>query len=882
MGEGKKETRQDRMFRSLLRLFPFEFRSDYGRDMEHTFADQRREAEREGTPGILRLWWETIAGIFRTAPREHWEMLRQDAGFAVRMMRKNPGFTLVVVLTLALGIGANTAIFSVINGVMLRPLPYANGPRVVRLRQMAPLAGIQSAGFSPVELNDYRQMSSTFSEIVEYHSMSFTFFGQGDPQRVVTGVVSANFFQVLGVKPVMGRLFLPGEDQRGAEPVLLLTYSYWKNVMGSDPKIIGKTFQMNDRVHTVVGVLPPLPGYPDTNLIYMPISSCPFRSAPRMDTDRDARMLAAFAKLKPGVTYEQAQADAGRVAAQLAAEYPASYPPGQGFTATVAPLARELTEGARPTLLVLLGASGLVLLLTCANVANLTLSRQLRREHELAVRATLGASPGRVFRQLITESTLLAAAGGAFGLLVAGACMTPLVAFAARFTPLTGDIRIDGIVLGFALGVSILTGLLFGSVPALGTRRGLAKTLNQGVGRATEVAGRHRVRNVLVTAQVAISFVLLIGAGLMLRTLVKLQTVDTGYRTENVLSSLVSLNFTKYAESPARLAFFQRTLELISHKPGVISAAFASPFPLDNQANPWVGSLSVEGHPLPKGAPYPHANLHVVSEDYFQTLGIPLVRGRLFNAGDKEDAQEVVIISESLAKRHWPNRDPIGQRVSTNDGKQWNTVVGVVGDVRQYGLNRPPVDTLYAPLLQNLHMGGVLLVHTTSDPRQMAHTIVAAVHEVDPQQPVVRVRTLDDVHDEWLASPRLTATLVGLFASLALIITLAGISGVTALAVSQRTHEIGIRMALGATRGRVLRMVVGEGLVLVTLGLIFGAGSAPIVTRPMADLLFGVKATDPATYVAVALVVLGVAATACFIPSRRAASVDPLRALRSE
>jgi len=387
---------------------------------------------------------------------------------------------------------------------------------------------------------------------------------------------------------------------------------------------------------------------------------------------------------------------------------------------------------------------------------------------------------------------------------------------------------------------------------------------------------------VLVAAQVAISFVLLIGAGLMLRTLVKLQTVDTGYRTENVLSSVVSLNFTKYGDGPARLAFFERALERISQKPGVISVAFASPFPLDNQADPWVGQLSVEGHPLPKGTPYPHANLHIVSQDYFKTLGIPLVRGRLFTAGDKDKTQQVVIVSASLAKRNWPNEDPIGQRVSTDDGKSWNTVVGVVGDVRQYGLNRPPVDTLYGALLQNPTLSGVLLVHTTSDPRQMSHSIVAAVHEVDAQQPVVRVRTLDEVHDEWLASPRLTATLVGLFASLALIITLAGISGVTALAVSQRTHEIGIRMALGATRGRVLRMVVGEGLVLVTLGLIFGAGSAPIVTRPMADLLFGVKATDPATYVAVAVLVLAVAATACFIPSRRAASVDPLRALRAE
>jgi predicted permease len=878
----KKETRHDRVFRALLRLFPFEFRWDYGRDMAHAFADQRRDAERQGMPGLLRLWGETLHGFLTTAPREHWEMFRQDAGFALRMMRKNPGFTAVVVLSLALGIGANTAIFSVINGVLLRPLPYANGPRLVRLYQKAPLAGIEDAGFSPTEINDFRQRSGSLADVVEYHSMSFTLFGQGDPQRVVIGVVSANYFAVLGVKPVLGRLFLPGEDQRGSEPVLLLTYGYWKNVMGSDPNVVGKTFQMNDRVHTVIGVLPPLPSYPDTNLIYMPSSSCPFRSHQHTIEDRDARMLAAFARLKPGVTLEQAQADVATVASNLAKQYPTNYPPGQGYTVLPVSLSSELTRTARPTFLVLLGASGLVLLLTCANVANLTLSRQIRREHELAIRAVLGASHGRVFRQLVTESTLLAMVGGGLGLLVASAGMSLLIAFAARFTPRTGDIRIDGTVLLFALVISVFTGLLFGSIPALGSRRALASALNQGIGRASDAAGRHRVRSLLVTAQVAISFILLIGAGLMLRTLLKLQTVDTGFQSQNVLSSVISLNFTKYSEAPSRTAFYQKLLELLATKPGVISAAFASPFPLDTQSDPYVGTMRIEGRPLPKGTPYAHANLHVVSEQYFQTLGIPLLGGRLFTAADKEGAQSVILISQSLAKRHWPDSDPTGNRISLDDGKNWLTVVGVVGDVRQYGLSRPPMDTLYAPLLQNAQLGGVLMVHTAMDPYRMSRSVVGAVHEVDPLQPVVRVRTLDDIHDEWLASPRLTASLIALFALLALIITLAGISGVTALAVSQRTREIGIRMALGATRGSVLRMVLSQGMVLVILGLILGAVSAPPLTHLMADLLFGVKPTDPLTYLAVAFVVLAVAAAACFIPSRRAASVDPMVALRAE
>src|SRR5271168_4844881 len=357
----KKGASQDRMFGWLLRLFPFDFRSDYGRDMAHTFADQRREAEREGAPGILRLWWETLAGIFSTAPREHWEMLRQDAGFAVRMMRMNPGFTAVVVLTLALGIGANTAIFSVINGVMLRPLPYGNGHELVRLRQQATKAGFDDVAFSVKEWQDYARQNSTLASTAEYHSMYFTFYGQGEAQRLQVGVVSANFFDVMGVKPVLGRLFLPGEDRVGAEPVLVLTYSYWKNVMGGDANAVGKTFEMNDKVHTVVGVLPPLPDYPDSNQMFMASSSCPFRSNPKTVENRDARMLTVLARRKPAVNDQQVAADLSVIASHLGAQYPANYPKEQGYGMSVLPIQQEMTGGARPTFLILLGTAGLVL-----------------------------------------------------------------------------------------------------------------------------------------------------------------------------------------------------------------------------------------------------------------------------------------------------------------------------------------------------------------------------------------------------------------------------------------------------------------------------------------------------------------------------------------
>jgi predicted permease len=882
MPSEKKDTRQQRIFRSLLRLFPFDFRADYGRDMEHTFADQRREAERAGAPGLARLWWETVAGIFATAPREHWEMFRQDAGFAVRMMRKNPGFTLVVVLTLALGIGANSAIFSVINGVLLRPLPYGNGEQLLRLRQQATRAGFDDINFSVKEIADYTQQNHTLAATAEYHSMTFTLYGEGDPQRLTIGVVSANFFDVMGVKPILGRLFLPGEDRAGAEPVLVLTYSYWKNVMGADPNAVGKTFEMNDRVHTVVGVLPPLPDYPDANQMFMPSSSCPFRSNPKTVENRDARMLLMFARRNPGVSDAQVNADLSLIAKGLEKQYPGNYPAEDGYGIDEVRLKEEMTSTGRTTFLILLGATGMVLLLTCANVANLTLARQMRREQELAVRATLGASLVRVLRQLITESTILALAGGVLGLLVASGGTQLLTSFAARFTPRAGDIRIDASVLVFTLVISVATGILFGAIPAFASRQQLAAGLSQGSGRAAGSLARHRLRNMLVTAQVAISFILLIGAGLMLRTLVKLQEVDPGFHPENVLSSTVSLNFTKYMEAEKSRAFYERLLDDLSHRPGVESAAVSMTVPLDNQMGSMEGQLRIEGRPLPAGTPAPKADFRIVSPGYFRTLGIPIPRGRDFTYTDRGPTNAAAIINASFARHQWGDSDPLGQRISTDEGKNWATIVGVVGDVRQYALNRPPVDEVYFALANNAMREASVLIRTAGNPLQMKKEIALAAHRIDPQQPVTRILTLEQIRNEWLASPRLTAILITIFAGVALMITLAGISGVMALVVTQRTREIGIRMALGATRESVLRMVLWQGMVLVVMGLVIGSAGAPPLTRMMKDLLFGVQSTDPATFAAVAVILLAVAAAACLVPSRRAASVNPITALRAE
>jgi len=788
----------------------------------------------------------------------------------------------VVVLTLALGIGANSAIFSVINGVLLHPLPYAHGSELLRLRQQATKLGFYDIGFSVKEIADFTQQNHTLAATAEYHSMSFTLFGQGDPQRLAIGVVSANFFDVMGVKPILGRLFLPGEDRVGADPVLVLTYGYWKNVMGGDPHAVGKRFEMNDRVHTVIGVLPPLPDYPNEVQMYMPSSSCPYRSNPKTVEDRDARMLRLFARRKPGVSDAQVQADLSAIARNLEKEYPGNYPAEDGYGINEVRLKEEMTRSGRLTFLILLGATGMVLLLTCANVANLTLARQMRREQELAVRATLGASLARVLRQLITESTLLALAGGILGLLAAAGGTQMLVAFAARFTPRAGDIRVDAPVLIFTLVISVATGILFGSIPAFAARRQIAAGLSQGSGRATGSLARHRTRNILVTAQVAISFILLIGAGLMLRSLVKLQEVDPGFHPENVLSSTVNLNFTKYMESEKSRAFYDALLDDLAHRPGVESAAVSMAVPLDNRMGSMEGQIWIEGRPAPAGAPAPEADFQIVSPGYFRTLGISILRGRDFTRADSGPTNAAAIINESFARRHWGKADPVGQRVSTDEGKHWTTIIGVVGDVRQYALSRPPVDEVYVALANNSMTEASVLIRTAGNPLLMNQEIVQAVHHIDPQQPVTRVLTLEQIRSEWLASPRLTAILITIFAGVALVITLAGISGVLALAVSQRTREIGIRMALGATREKVLRMVLWQGMALVAAGLVLGSAGTPPLTRLMRELLYGVQATDPLTYLAVALLLLAVAAAACFIPSRRAASVDPLVALRSE
>jgi len=878
---GERRSLADRAFRALLRVLPFDFRVDFDSEMEEVFRQQRAEAERQGKTGLARLWWDTIVGIFSTAPREHWAMLRQDTGYALRMMRRNLGYTAVAVVTLALGIGANTAIFSVINATLLRPLPYREGQQLVVIRQPAPKANVDDMRFSVHEVEDYRQQNQTLSGLVEYHSMLFTLLGKGDAQRVITGVVSWNFFDVFGVKPIMGRTFLPSDDQPGAPAVLLLSYEYWQKGQRGDPDIVGKTFEMNDKVHTVIGVLPPVPQYPNENDVYMPTVACPFRSRPQFIANRDSRMMNVFGRLKPGVSLDQGRADLALIASRLQKEFPKSYPNEGGYTGASFPLKQELTQQARPTLFVLLGAAVFVLLIACANVANLILARMGRRERELVVRTAMGAGKSRLLRQLLTESALMGFLAGVVGLLLAAGSMKLLVAFASQITPRAREISIDGYVLLFALLAAVGTSIVFGSASALSSRQDISAGLKEGTSQTTISRSRQRLRNALIVAQVAFSFVLLTGAGLMLRSLMKLQRLDPGYAPQRVLNLTLFPNWSKYKSADQYRDFARRLLDKVQPQPGVLSAAIASSFPLDPDGYPSNRRFNVEGRPLGEGELAPVAGMRNASPDYFKTLGIALLKGRTFAETDNEKAVPVAVISQSLARHHWPTEDPVGKRISFDQGETWVQIVGVVGDVREFGLDKPPVDELYTPMAQTPSPGN-LLVRTAADPTSVAAQVRQAIREIDPDAAVTNVETLEQARSDSLNTRRLTANLLGLFASLALVVAVAGIGGILALTVSQRVREIGIRVALGAKPANVLGMVISQGMSLVLAGLGLGLVGALLLTGLLRTFLFEVTPTDPATFLGVATLLAAAALIACYVPAQRAARIDPIAALRTE
>ena len=828
---------------------------------------------------------ERVREECRDARKTSWaETTTRNARYALRLLRRQPGYALAVIATLGLGIGANSAIFSVINGVLLKPLPYAESERLVLVRQSAPLAGQDQVPVSIRELYDYREQTSDFSGLVEFHQMSFDLIRRGEPDRVATGVVSANFFQVLGVKPLAGRDFVAADEHHGAEAVLLLSHSYWKTRFGGDPRIVGQVFQMNDRPHTVIGVLPPVPLYPQECDVYMPTIACPFRARGEEQLVANRRAFAAlevFGRLKPGVTLEHAGLQISTVADRFRREHADTYKDQRGFKAATVGVLGELTRNAKPMLLVLLGATGLVLLLACANVASLTVARTLSRDRELSLRTALGASRRQLVGQLLTESLLLGVAGGIVGLVVSSASLGALTTFVGRFTSRTSDIAIDGRVLLFTAVVSVLTGVAFGALPALITRPAAAAALKQAGAGGSSSPRRRRLQQVLVVSQVAVSVVLLTGAGLLLTSFYRLQKVDAGYNAERVLSAEVYGNFTRYRTAEDSLRLYQPLLEQLKGLSGVQSAAIGSLIPLGAAFGPFPGPFEIQGRAA-TGRERPSTDAQIASDDYFRTLGIPIVGGREFRLTDTRESTPVTIISQSMA-RYWDGDDPVGSRVKFDGIETWYTVIGVAGNVRQYGLDREAIPQAYVPLAQTpVGFGGSLLVRATGDPLTLAAGVRDAVHSIDPDMPVENLKTLEELRSGFLATPRLTATLLMLFAGVALVVTLAGLTGVIATSVSQRTQEFGIRLALGETPAGVLSGVLRQGLVLVAVGLVAGIAVSAFTAKVLTSYLFDTQPSDPSTLIGVALAFVTAGAFACLGPARRATRVDPMRALRTE
>jgi predicted permease len=806
--------------------------------------------------------------------------LGRDARVALRGFRKRPAYAATVVVTLALAVGAATAIFGALWAVVVRPLPFERDDRLVVVR-WAERGGDDEIGLSPLEVADFRQASRALAGLAEQHTMTFTLLGGpdgGEPRRVQTAVVSPDWFRLLGVRPVLGRDFVAGDDSHSAPAVLLLSHRFWRGELGGDPALLGAEFSMNDRVHTVVGVLPPLPAMPDDIDVYMPVSACPFRSGPHWSGSRTARGLTAVARLRDGFELEQAERDLAVVAARLAASHPAAYPAERGLAPRLVPLRDAVTVRARPTLWLLVGAATFVLLLVVASLTNLSLAQHARREGELAMRAALGGSRARLGAQIALESALLGLAGGVLGIGFAAACQGLLARFLARLTPRAFEIALGWPTALAAVALAVAIGVAVGLLPALGRRRDLSAALRAEGANATAGGRSLRLRDALVVVQVAVSFVLLIGAGLLLRSLWNLERVAPGFAHAEVVTLDLPHNWTKYPEEPAQIAYAERLLAAVRAVPGVESAALADTYPLHRDL-PFSRRVEPGRAEFDAELPGPSADFRIVSSGYFETVGVPVVAGRPLDEGDHRLEDPVVVVNSALARALFPGRDPLGEHLRFAQGTLAWRIVGVVADVRQRGLDREPEPEAYAPLAITGGGGFSLLVRTPAG-LALVPSLRAAIRGVDAEQPIVGVRTLAAARSESLAEPRTTAALLAIAAALALLVAAAGLAGLLAYSLGQRHRELGIRLALGATRGDIARLVLGRTAALVGAGALLGLGGALLAARGLDAMLFGLAANDPATYAAVASVLVGAASISALPSLRRALATPPSLALR--
>ena len=819
------------------------------------------------------------------------ESVASDIKYALRGLRHSPAFTAVVVITLALGIGANTAIFSVVRGVLLKPLPHREGDRLLYLRQSTDGPSGANISFSVPEVKDIRTGAKSLAGIAEYSPFTFTLQGENDAVRVTVGLVTGNYFEVMGLSPVLGRLTRPSDDGTGVSPVMVLTHEYWMKRFGGDPSIVGKQVRVDGKSVTVIGVVQPAPFFPNRveALVNMVISS--HHTGAQMARDRTHRMTEMVARLAPGATVEQAQAEVAAVYARMQSQFKEAYDPTAHYRVAVIPFKEVLGERARLTLWLLMGAAAFVMIISAANVVNLTLMRGVRREPELVVRAALGAGVGRLRRLLLAENLVLTLMGAIFGVFIAMAGVRLLISLAERYSPRAGEIRLDVVVLGFALALSVGIALLLSFAAWLPKEGSFASLISAGVRRMTGGSRRQRLQRFLVVAQVGVSVVLLAGAGLLTRTMIQLSQVDTGLKTEEVLTMQVPILTLAGAFDPAAGGVarekYERMRSEVRALPGVIEAGLGSTMPL--RVNDLRFDVKAEGISIAVGEATPRADFRTASPEYFRAAGIPLLKGRSFAATDREGSGRVVIINQTFADKIFRGEDPIGKRIAwTGDvlrftpfSGDWRTIVGVAGNTQDGGPEAEPRAVVFMPFAQELPLFGGLVIRADSNAAALATAATRVARRIAPAAPIENVMTVAQFKDRSIAPRRLNAVLVSSFGILAVIIAAVGIAGVLAFSVSARTNEIGIRMSLGADRGRVQRMILREGGVLLVTGLVLGVGGAFFAARVIQGLLFGVAPHDPITLIGVAVAMAAIGIGACWIPALRASRIDPAIAMRA-